>query len=120
VAGPQQADPATPAGLGITYAGDLAAFTVASGYLYRAGGAGYVGLLGLDAIMKPYPVRRAEPVRATDMSRTVPGSPGETYIRKTVGHTGFEPVTSSVSGNSRVSVTVGLNRTASSLPAQSF
>jgi len=54
---------------GITYAGDLAAFTVASVYLYRAGAAGYVGLLGLDAIMKPYPVRRAEPVRATDMSR---------------------------------------------------
>jgi MFS family permease len=33
---------------GITYAGDLAAFTVASVYLYRVGGAGYVGLLGLE------------------------------------------------------------------------
>jgi MFS family permease len=33
---------------GITYAGDLAAFTVASVYLYRAGGAGYVGLLWLE------------------------------------------------------------------------
>ena len=33
---------------GITYVGDLAAFTVASVYLYRVGGAGYVGLLGLE------------------------------------------------------------------------
>lgn len=33
---------------GITYAGDLAAFTVASVYLFRVGGAGYVGLLGLE------------------------------------------------------------------------
>ena len=33
---------------GISYAGDLAAFTVASVYLYGAGGAGYVGLLGLE------------------------------------------------------------------------
>ena len=29
--------------------------------------------------------------------------------KKAVGRTGFEPVTSSVSGNSRVSVTVGLS-----------
>src|SRR4029077_3778799 len=33
---------------GISYAGDMAAYTVASVYLYRAGGAGYVGLLGLE------------------------------------------------------------------------
>jgi MFS family permease len=33
---------------GITYAGDMAAFTVASVYLYRASGAGYVGLLWLE------------------------------------------------------------------------
>jgi MFS family permease len=33
---------------GISYASDLAAFTVASVYLYRAGGAGYVGLLWLE------------------------------------------------------------------------
>ncbi len=33
---------------GITYAGDLAAFTVASVYLYRVGSAGYVGLLWLE------------------------------------------------------------------------
>lgn len=32
---------------GASYAGDLAAFTVASVYVYRVGGAGYVGLLGL-------------------------------------------------------------------------
>ena len=33
---------------GISYAGDMAAYTVASVYLYRAGGAGYVGLLGVE------------------------------------------------------------------------
>jgi MFS family permease len=33
---------------GVSYAGDLAAFTVASVYLYGAGGAGYVGLLWLE------------------------------------------------------------------------
>ena len=33
---------------GITYAADLAAFTVASVYLYRVGSAGYVGLLWLE------------------------------------------------------------------------
>jgi MFS family permease len=33
---------------GISYAGDLAAFTVASVYLYGMGGAGYVGLLWLE------------------------------------------------------------------------
>src|SRR5271154_2938193 len=32
---------------GVCYAGDLAAFTVASVYAYRAGGAGLVGILGL-------------------------------------------------------------------------
>ena len=33
---------------GISYAGDMAAYTVASVYLYHAGGAGYVGLLGVE------------------------------------------------------------------------
>jgi hypothetical protein len=33
---------------GISYAGDMAAHTVAPVYLYRAGGAGYVGLLGVE------------------------------------------------------------------------
>jgi MFS family permease len=32
---------------GLSYAGDLAAFTAASVYVYRAGGVAYVGLLGL-------------------------------------------------------------------------
>ena len=32
---------------GLCYAGDLAAFTAASVYAYRAGGAGLVGILGL-------------------------------------------------------------------------
>ena len=31
----------------LSYAGDLAAFTAASVYVYHAGGAAYVGLLGL-------------------------------------------------------------------------
>ena len=31
----------------LSYAGDLAAFTAASVYVYRVGGAAYVGLLGL-------------------------------------------------------------------------
>ena len=31
----------------LSYAGDLAAFTAASVYVYAAGGAAYVGLLGL-------------------------------------------------------------------------
>jgi hypothetical protein len=31
----------------LAYAGDLAAFTAASVYVYQAGGAAYVGLLGL-------------------------------------------------------------------------
>jgi hypothetical protein len=49
VAGPQQADTAAPARLGtvLSYAGDLAAFTAASVYVYNASGAAYVGLLGL-------------------------------------------------------------------------
>jgi hypothetical protein len=38
------------------------------------------------------------PVSATRSLSDPAGSPGETYIRKTVGRTGFEPVTSSVSG----------------------
>ena len=33
---------------GISYAGDMAAYTVASVYLYHAGGAGYVGVLGVE------------------------------------------------------------------------
>jgi MFS family permease len=53
---------------GITYAGDLAAFTVASVYLYRVGGAGYVGLLWLEyalfaALLVPLISSRSDRVR---------------------------------------------------------
>jgi MFS family permease len=49
VAGPESADPPASVRLVrfLSYAGDLAAFTAASVYVYDAGGAAYVGLLGL-------------------------------------------------------------------------
>ncbi len=40
-------------------------------------------------------------------------SPLDRFSKNGVGRTGFEPVTSSVSGNSGVSVTVGLSRAGS-------
>jgi len=44
----------------LSYAGDLAAFTAASVYVYRVGGVAYVGLLGL---LKALPAAERDDVR---------------------------------------------------------
>jgi MFS family permease len=53
---------------GLSYAGDLAAFTAASVYAYRAGGAGLVGILGLTkalpgAVIVPLVTSRSDRTR---------------------------------------------------------
>jgi len=65
----------------LAYAGDLAAFTAASVYVYYAGGAAYVGLLGL---LKALPGALLVPLVASWADRTITRrSPASGWLART-------------------------------------